>query len=221
MKQFSFLLAFALCVSGLNAQKKVEVRESNEKIGGGSNNALTVMIYIDDKDAVEKAWKSKMKDLGAKVSTKEDMFGDDAKTKAMGPNTFDMYARAEVVKGEGIKLIVAVDLGGAFMSSSKHSDQYKVFRDILYEFAVKLTKDHLADNAAVEEKKLSKLEDQQKDLEKDNKDLKGDIEDYKKKIAEAEDKIKKNEEEQKKKKSEIDEQKKTTEAAKQKLNAVK
>ncbi|HRE97646.1 MAG TPA: hypothetical protein PK637_12835, partial [Flavobacteriales bacterium] len=68
MKQFSFLLAFALCVSGLNAQKKVEVRESNEKIGGGSNNALTVMIYIDDKDAVEKAWKSKMKDLGAKVS---------------------------------------------------------------------------------------------------------------------------------------------------------
>lgn len=221
MKKHILITALSVLALNVFAQKKIEVRESNEKIGNGNNNTLSVMIYVEDADLVEKAWKSKLKDMDAKVSTKDGIFGDDAQLKAMGPNTFDVYSRVEVVKGEGIKLIVGVDLGGAYLSSSQHSEQFKVFKGILYEFAVKITKDKIGDELSVQEKALDKLNDQQKDLEKENKDLKNDIEDYKKKIAEAEDKIKKNEENQKTKKSEIEAQQKVVGGVKEKLNAVK
>lgn len=221
MKKLLLLATAALFSVSVFAQKKIEVRESNEKIGGGNHNALVVMIYVDDKGDVEKAWKSKLKDMDAKVSSKDDIFADEAKLKAMGPNTFDVYSRAEMVKGEGVKLIVGVDLGGAFMSSSQHSGQFKVFKELLYEFAVKLTKEKIGAEVAAQEKALEKLEDQQKSLEKENSDLKSDIENYKKKIAEAEDKIKKNEGDQKTKKGEIEAQQKVVATVKEKMNAVK
>lgn len=221
MKRLLLLALMATFTTPLFSQKKIEVRESNEKIGGGSHNALSVMIYVEDKDLVEKAWKSKLKDMDAKVSSKDELFADEAKLKAMGPNTFDVYSRFEVVKGEGVRLIVGVDLGGAYLSSSQHGEQFKVFKELMHEFAVKVTKDKIGDEVATQEKALEKLEDQQKDLEGENKDLKGDIEDYKKKIAEAEEKIKKNEENQKTKKGEIEAQKKVVATVKEKMNAVK
>ena len=66
----------------LSAQKKVEVRESSENIGGGSHPALSVVAYVKDGDKLLKAFKDKMKDFGAKVSTKKELFADDAEWKA-------------------------------------------------------------------------------------------------------------------------------------------
>lgn len=218
------LTALSICFSiGLFAQdvKKLEVRESNEKIGSGNNNALTVMIYLEDVDRIEKAWKSKLKDMGGKISTKNDIFADDCETKAMGKNTFDVYSRAELVKGEGVRLVIGVDLGGAYLSSSQHSEQFKVFKSIVYEFAVSVMKDKVGDELKEQEKILSGMQSAQKDLEEDNKDLKSDIEDYKKKIQEAESNIKKNEENQAKKKEEIATQTKVVEGVKSKMNAIK
>lgn len=223
MKKLLFFFAVA-CFSTTafaGGTKKVEVRESNENIGGGSHNALTVMIYVEDQDKIEKAWKSKMKDINGKVSSKSEIFADDCEMKAMGKNTFDVYARTEVVKGEGVKLIVGVDLGGAFLSSSQHGDQFKVMRDMVHDFAVGIMKDQVGDELKEQQKVLSKMEDDQKDLEKENKNLKDDIEDYKKKIQKAEEDIKKNEEEQKKKKEEIGAQTKVVEGVKEKLGAIK
>lgn len=201
--------------------KKVEVRESNEKIGNGSNNTLSVLIYIEDQDKVEKAWKSKLKDIGGKISTKTDIFADDCSMKAMGKNTFDVYSRTEVVKGEGVRLIVGVDLGGAYLNSKDHSEQFKVFKNFIYDFAIEIMKNNVGDELKAQEKTLSSLESDQKSLEKDNSNLKSDIEDYKKKIQKAEEDVKKNEEAQKKKKEEIAAQAKVVESVKQKLNAIK
>ena len=223
MRKHFLLLAALLFSAGMAySQKKIEVSESSENIGGGRNNALTVMIYHEDVDAIEKAWKSRMKDLGGKNDTKNgEIFSDECKSKDMGANTFDVYAKFVPVKGEGVKLIVGVDLGGAFLSSSGHGAQYKVFKQIVYDFAMKNTKDKLAAAAKVEEEKLDDLNKEQKKLESDNTELKEDIEEYKKKIAEAEQKIKENEVAQEAKKKEIEAQQKVTEVAKEKLNGVK
>lgn len=217
------LLSLVMGVITLSAvgQKKIEVRESNENIGGGSHNALTVMIYIEDQDYVEKQWKSKLKDMNGKVSSKKEIFADDCSVKAMGENTFDVYSRVEIVKGEGVKLIVGVDLGGAYLSSREHGEQFKYIKEVVHQFAIDVTKKKIGDELHDQEKVLSKIEGEQKDLEKDNSSLKSDIESYKEKIKKAEADIKTNEENQKKKKEEIEAQKKVVEAVKAKLSSIK
>lgn len=221
MKKF-FTLVSALIFTGTLFAQKIEVRESNETIGGGSHNSLTVTVAAKSKSDVEDAVRSFMKDMDCKTSSsKGEMFGDNGEKKEMGENAFDMYAKVEEIKGEGFKVIIAVDLGGAYMSSSQHSDQFKYMKNKVYELAVKIQKDGIGADLKTAEKLLEKQEEEQKDLEGDKKDLQNDIEDYKKKITEAESKIKENESAQEKKKEEIAAQKKVVEEFKKKMEAVK
>lgn len=225
MKKLNLLVALICAFTGIVSAQKIDVRESNEKIGGGSHNALIVTIPGAKADDILDEWKSLMRNYDAKTSTKEGVFADNALIKSMGTNTVDVYALVEKGKEGESKLIVAFDLGGAWLSSAQHGEQYKEARKIVQEFAIKMTKAAIAGQLKEQQKKLDGLADDQKDLEKDNKKLKEDIEEYKAKIKKAEediknaeDNIKKNEEAQGKKKAEIDAQKKVVEAvdAKQK-----
>ncbi len=214
----SFLLGSGLHVAAQN----IEVRESNERIGDGSHNALVVNIPVNDKKAVEKAWVSKMKGMDAKkVSSKKEIFADDAKHRDMGPNTFDVYARVEQDGKNGVRLVVAVDLGGAYLSSSQHPDQFRAFRNEVYNFAVEATKSNIGGDLKAQEKALVKLESDQKKLEKENKKLQDNIESNKKKISNDEKTLKKNEDEQNKKKNEIETQRKLVNDVKERMGKVK
>lgn len=219
MKNLILTIALSAPVA-VFAQKKIEVNEGSDNLGGGSHPSLTVMAYIKDGDKLLKEFKDKMKDHGAKVKTGKELFADDAEWKAFGANAFDAYAKVEEVKGEGYKLIVGVDMGGAWMSPSAHSEQTRLFKQMLKEIAIKASKDEVGEELHAQEKLLEKEMDQQKDLEKKNADLKSDIEDYKKKIADAENNIKTNEENQKKKKEEIEKQKEVVKVVKEKLSKI-
>lgn len=221
MKIKQLLLIAALAIPQVIwSQKKIEVKETNDNLGGGNHPSLTVMAYIKDGDKLLKAFKEKMKDHGGKISNKKELFADDCEWKAFGPNAFDAYAKVEEVKGEGFKLIVGVDMGGAWMSPNDHGEQTRLFKTLLKELAIKVSKDEVEDEVRAQEKILEKEMDQQKDLEKKNADLKKDIEEYKKKITEAENDIKTNEENQKKKKEEIEKQKEVVKGVKEKLSKI-
>jgi hypothetical protein len=171
--------------------QKIKVTDGKEKIGGGSNSSLSVMIYEATDSQVEKAWKSLMKDYNAKVSTKDGVFADNAVIKDMSANTIDVYAVVEK-KDNGIKLIVAFDLGGAFVSSSTHSSQYKVAEKMVYEFAKKVSLEAIAETLKEAEKEQSKRTKKLEDLKDDKLDLEKDIEKYNKQIAQAKADIEKN-----------------------------
>src|ERR1019366_3197747 len=200
----------AVTISLSAFSQKIKVKESNENIGGGSHSALVVTLYGVNPSDAEDAFKSFMKQYDGKRSSKNGgVFIDHATINDMGNNTIDIYGKANGKKGDPeIKFIVAFDLGGIFLNSSDHKDQFKVAEKIVKEFAIKATKEAIAEQLKDAKKVQSKLEDNQKDLEKDNKDLKGDIEDYKAKIKKAEDKIVINNADQTKKKAEIEAQKK-------------
>lgn len=217
-KIFTLLAVAALSIPAL--AQKITVSESSENIGGGNNNALVVTIYESDVDAVEKEWRSLMKDLDAKVSSKDGVFADNATIKTMGNNTIDIYARVVKVKDREVKLIVGFDLGGAFLSSGKHPDQFKEAKKMVNDFAIKMTKQSIAGQLKAAQKVLEKLTDQQKDLVKDQEGLQKDIEDYKAKIKKAEEDIVKNKSEQEKKKQEVEAQKKVVDAIAEKEKAV-
>lgn len=220
MKKTTTLTA-ALLIGFFSFAEKLKVQEKNEKIGGGNNNALVITIYEVSPDDIESKFKSVMKDYDAKVSSKDGgLFGDNAVIKEMGNNTVDIYARVEKVKDGESKLIVAFDLGGAFLNSSEHKDKYKITEKIVYDFAVKITKDAISAVVKAEEKKLDNLNDNQKDLEKKNANLNDDIKEYEEKIKKAKEDLEKNKADQEKKKAEIEAQKKVVEEVNKKLNAV-
>ena len=214
MKKLMTLIAFVIATQFTFAQYKINVQEKSENLGGANNNAFSVMIYELSVKDVEKDWKKVMKKWGANVQMKKEMFGDDANTSEMGDNNFDIYAIAKEVDG-GVELTVAIDLGGAFLSSGQHGVQAKFIKDELYKFAVDATKEGLAGIIKTEEGKQSDLEKEQKDLEKEKEKLEKSIEDNekaiedaKKAIEDAKKEIEKNGKDQEEKKKEIEAQKK-------------
>lgn len=208
--------------------QKIKVVESTERIGGNKNPAFVVSIYDATPDEVANKWKSLMKDYKGKVSIKDEVFADNAVISSInGNNTIDVYAKTEKVSDGETKLIVAFDLGGAFLGSSSPSDKVKEAKQIVRDFAVKTTKEAIAGQRKTAEKQLGNLQDDQHDLEKQQKKLNSNIEDYKskiddynKRIKEAQDNLSKNKTEQEKKKQELDAQKKVVDSVVAKENAV-
>lgn len=220
-KHLLLLFVLPFLTLALNAQKiKISVDEKNASIGGSSHNCLVVTIYDASKDDIEREWKSKMKGYDAKVSTKDDIFADNALIKAISENTCDVYARAEKGSNENeTKFIVGFLLGETWLTSS-NAASYKAAEQIVKDFAKKMTQDAIADKVKAEEKALNKLNDEQADLAKKNKNLHDDITEYQDKIKKAEADIKTNEDEAAKKKAEIEAQQKIVDAIKARQSSV-
>jgi chromosome segregation ATPase len=211
-----------IAVTTFSFAQEVKVKSGNEKFSSGSHDCLTTTIYEGDKDKAMTKWKSKLNDFkDEKVKWKGDeIFGDNILIKDWGNNTVDIYSKFDEDKEKKtVTMSVAVDLGGAYLTSSD-KDKYNYIEKMMKEFAIDLTKDNIKDQVSAAEKIFSGLESDQKDLEKKNKGYKDDIEDYKKKISKAESDIKDNEAAQSKKKSEIDAQKKVVDDIKKKLDKV-
>ena len=229
MKTILSIAVIAVSFFGVSAQKiSIKVSESTEHIGGNKNPAFVVSIYDASPEDVESKWKSLMKDYKGKVSTKDEVFADNAVISAVnGNNTIDVYAKAEKVKEGETKLTVAFDLGGAFLSSSNNKDKFNEAKKIVNDFAIKTTKEAISGQRKAAEKVLGNLTDEQRDLEKKQEKLNSNIEDYKakiedynKRIKEAQDDLAKNKTDQEKKKGEVETQKKAVEAVTAKENAV-
>jgi hypothetical protein len=217
-KIFSVLCVMAFfCYA---AAQEIKVVEDKKNIADAKNPVLTVIIYEADGSAVEKGWKSLMKDYGAKVTSKSEIFADNASVTEISANTVDIYAYTEK-DDAGVKLIVGIDLGGAFVSSSTHSSEYKAAEKFLKQFAIDISQKAMKVKVEEAKEKQADLEDDLTVLKKKNEDLKNDIEDYKKKITESEEYIVINEKAQEAKTKEIEEQTKAVEAAQKKLDDIK
>lgn len=221
MKIFIILVIVFLFNYQSFSQKKITIDERTKSFADGSHNALIVNIYEADEDLILKEWKRLMKDYDAKVTSKKETFADDAMIKNLSPNTVDIYAFAEKNSDGDFNLVVAFDLGGAFLSSSQHSDKYRTAEKILHEFAVNTAKEAIKDQLKDEEHNLSRMEKDQQSLERDKENLLKNIEDYKQKIIKAEDDIKTNEKDQETKKEEISKQQKFITEIKEKQANIK
>jgi hypothetical protein len=217
------ILAF-VCLAGWAQAQDIEVKEKNASFSTGNHPALVVTIYENSGSDVLDKWKDRLKDFkNEKVKESGgEIVGDNIVIKDWGNNPVDIYSKVDEDKSaKKVTLMVAVDLGGTYLSESDQKDKYKYMEKLLKEFAVKTTKEPIMAAVAAATKLLGKMQDDQKDLEKDNKSLHGDIDDHKAKITKAENDIKKNEEDQAKKKAEIAAQAKVLEDIKKKMDLVK
>lgn len=215
------LVGLSVLTIKLGAQE-VKVKSGNEKFSSGSHDCLKTTIYYANKDQVMSDWKSKLNDFkDEKVSKKGDeIFGDNILIKDWGNNPVDIYSVFEEDKDKKtVSMSVAVDLGGAYLTSSD-KDKYSYMEKLMKEFAKKISKNAVEDELVAVAKILDKVEGEQKDLVSENKKLKDDIEDYKKKISKAESDVKENESKQSAKKTEVEAQKKVVDEVKKKLNGI-
>ena len=209
MKNFKTLTT-ALLISAAGLAQSIKVAESTEKIGEGIHPAFVTYIAECKADDVEKEWKSLMKDFKSeKVSGKDGIFADNIVIPSITDGTLDVYARTEKIKDNETKLIVAFDMGGAYLSSSfTNKLAYDAATKMVADFARKMLKNAVGEKLKDAQKAFEKLKSEQKDLEEKNSDLNKDIENYKSKIRNAEDNIATNKTDQEKKKAEIDAQRK-------------
>jgi len=206
----------AICIAGFAFSQSLNTKETNEKFSTGSQNAIVTTIHENNANDVISEWKSVLKDFkNEKVKENDnEVFGDNILIKDWGNNPVDFYTKFEEdKKAKTVKMSVAVDLGGSYLSSSADKDKFKFVEKMVKDFAVKITKEPILAAVKASEKQLEKLQDNQKNLEKDNKNLKEDIENYKKKITKAEKEIVERDAEIEKKKAEVKVQKKVVDAS--------
>lgn len=221
MKQLLLFIALGL-VLNVSAQYNHEVQSANELLGGEYRKAMTVSVYESSLETVERAFKAELKKFGGKMTSKKEVFIDDALSDKMGPNTFDVYARLEADKdGKTVKIYLAIDLGGAFLEASKHPEQFQYISDWLKQFAIQTTKASIDEQVKETDKQFKGLERDMEKLKSDKKDLEKSIEDYKEKIKKAESDIEKNTKDQENKKDEIDVKARELDALKNKATSVK
>jgi hypothetical protein len=206
-----FLILFATLSAPVSAQRKIQVKESNEKMAGGNHNSLIVTIYESDPDKIEKAWKKLMKDYNAKVSNKDEIFADDATMADVSANTVDVYAKVNKISEDECELVVCVDMGGAYLESGTHSGGFRAMKSVMYNFAVETTKEAIQEKQKDAEKELEKMERDKVELIKENERLVKLIDDCKAKITKAEQDIVTNNKSQEDKSAEIELQKKKVE----------
>ncbi|MCC6702383.1 MAG: hypothetical protein IT221_12715 [Fluviicola sp.] len=219
MKQI--VLISTLLISVFSQAQEVKISEENVEFLDGRHNAIVVSIPYANKDVIEDELKSEMKDWGGKYNNSKGVYtAIQASMKAMGDKKFDGYAKI-IGEGENLKVAFAVDLGGAYLSKSNHSEQYKVIEKRVEDFGREAAKECVLKELEAESKILKSLEDDKSDLEKSIERSKNDIEDYKKKIEEAEKSISENESAVSTKTGEISKQAEKITEVEKKLKGIK
>ena len=189
------------------SQKKIEIKSGSEKFSVGRVDVLIADIYEADEKYVRKAWKKLIKRYSGSVKMKSEIFADDVLIKRMSNNTFDIYTKISD-KGDGlVEIACAVDLGGAFLKKSSHSDKFDQFSDILRNFAIDVSKEAVNEQIEDQEKIFVKMGKEQERLVSNNEKMTLEIEDYKQKIIDNELAIEQNVKDQELKKLDIEAQK--------------
>lgn len=173
----------------------------------GSKPSLQVSIPFADYDIVEKILKKELKDFNGKLDNKKnEYFVSLGEAKDLGKKQFDVYAKIIGSKDSPISVCWSIDLGGAYMDKSTHSDQYSFFKKRIEKFATEAAEASVDKQVEAEKEILKDLQREKEKLIKEQENLKSDIEDLKKKITEKESDIQKAKAKEDTKKTEISSQ---------------
>lgn len=188
----NILLALSLLLVGTLFAQKIEVREVSGKFRNGNQNALSTTVYHCELKVVQKKFEGLLKSYKGKTSTKKkELFGDDLLITSVSNNSIDVFAYFIEGKTGEVEVVAGFDLGGAFLSSSLHQEQFVRVSQIMREFALKLTEEAYADYLKGEEKAVKSAVKEHEKMLKTKTDLEKQNQDFKKKIEQNEKEVEK------------------------------
>lgn len=208
-------------LSGFQATAQISEKEINMSLG--KQNGFELNINSNDAGIVENLWKDFTREYGRFRTNRKanELYADQIKIPVInGKDKLDAYVK--LIPGEAqTTLLLWIDLGTGFLSSTNHPDQYEKTMEWLMTFQFEAHRAIIEDELKGEEKMLSK---QERELNQ----LKNDQEKYNKEIARAEEtirtmeeNIKQNEINQLSSEKVISEQKEKINAVKEKLEKLK
>ncbi len=223
MKNFvSLFFVIILFSNFLNAQN-LKVEEVVENMSKGAQKGMAIEIPEISEDFLLKEfkdWVDKFKGKTKMDKKNSEIFSDDAFIKEVSANTFDIYGKV-FNKGKSQKLVMFIDLGGAFLNTQMHADKYKIMEGHLLEFGKSVIKNDLKNRLDEAEDVLKKLEKEKKDLEQDQSKSLKNIEEAKNTIKKEEENIEANKKKQAEKDKQIGEQAKVVEGLKNEYQKVR
>ena len=216
MKLLFTLLTFTAVLS-LSAQVRVEEKNVNIE---GSKNGFYISIPYGDQKQIEDLLKSELKNWKGKFTTPGYILVEDCSMKDVSDH-FTTYAKVEANPDGGANVSLAIDLGGAYLSSAEHGAQYKIVLQRLQTFGVSAAKSVVDGEIKAEENVLKERQKELADLEADQAKREKENEDMKNKIAENEKAIEESKKNQETKKGEITTQEGKLQEVIQKKEAIK
>lgn len=195
--KLSYTILLILMSTLIHAQSEIKIEEELVNFKIGFKNSITATIPYTKKESLEKFIRKELKEWNGKFNFKDGEFYTlQATTKFMGAKPFDTYVKIISSTNESIKIAFTTDLGGAFLSSKEHRDQFNAMSEKVKEFAKESTITSIEEDLEKNQDILSDQFKVQRSLEKEKKNLEEDIENYKLKIIDAEKKLKINAEDQ-------------------------
>jgi hypothetical protein len=187
----------------------------------GIQNALVLDLPDTNDKFINKLWKKYLKGFKggkSKKNKKENqIFTGNIKIPEIGgSDPINIYTRTTEI-GDDVQLTLWVDLGGDFLTSSEHQEEYLEGEKLLMRFGLEVTKEKIKIEIEKEEDKLKKLEKMLKKLKRANDNYHRDIEQAKEKIKKAEKGIEENEADQENTDTLIEEQKEAVKKVMKKL----
>lgn len=195
---------------------QISVTETKSSFSGGTQPCLKTEISEADDDFCIKEWKRLLdnyKNEKVKKSGNE-VFGDNVLIPALGNNPVDFYTTFDYRKKDNKTIVcLAVDLGGAYLNSSDHSDKFREIKKIFTDYAKNTQKKYWEKKLEDEQDVLKKLQKKKASLEEDNKEMTEDNFRYENDIKKNEKEIADTKVKLEIKKKEVENQKKVVQAS--------
>ena len=197
----SALFFFFVCAA---TAQEVETYEETFTFSNGSHPALAISIPYGSVAIAEKIIRSELKDWDGTYDNKNNEFSTlQASLKGMGGKPFDAYCRVIQFNDKTTKILLAIDLGGAYLDAKIHKTQFAFLEEKFKKIGVKIAVESLNQVLENEQKVLRKMEREKEEHLSNMADAQKAIENYKEKIKQAEQRIAENEKGAEKKRDEI------------------
>ncbi len=174
---------FLLFLTSFTFSQSINVEEISFSFSNGKHNSLSVSVPYAQIGFIMKNLKGELKDWKGKYKESKGehslLMSDD---KEMGDKPFDVYAKVVELNKNKFNIVLAIDLGGAYLNSKDHKDQYLVMEKKVKNLALNIAKKHVDKQYSNEKGKLKDLQKESKNLDKEREKLTKQIEDYNKRI---------------------------------------
>ncbi|MCO6478877.1 MAG: hypothetical protein J5I94_19740 [Phaeodactylibacter sp.] len=201
------------------------MQETDKRMSQGEQNSFTLEFNVGNAETIADLWVDYQKEFKAKrpkLNKKEnEYFADDAQIKAISDNTIDIYSKVAKKSDKGAVLTIWFDLGGAYLSSSRHPDRMAGAREWTAGFEQVVKAAFAQEALEAEEDILKGLEKELKGLEKDKEDAVKEVEKLQKELEAARQRVAEMDEALGAKQKQIMGQGKVVEEAKAKVKKMK
>ena len=223
-KSLSFIAFICfLFVANVKGQQTFVVNEIYSYMSKGQQTGFEIPIQEAKPDEALDNFEKFMKKYKGKTTSPSkknpEGFIDNAMIKEVSPNYVDLYYTAQATE-YGSKILVYVDLGGAFLGSQSHPSQFGVMQNLLKEVGRQQAIVIADSQVKAEEKVLEGLEKEIKDLAEDKANHIKEIEKANALIAQREQDIISNDQNQATKQQQIEIQKTIVQTVKDKRSAL-